>query len=548
MHRIKIAAGVIVCVGLSSAGFYLYNQQQTNSVLLENIKAALAKEPAGAASVTNTENESLAWGQVHTKVHDTVMQVFVYAAHFNWLEPYKTPQQRISSGSGFFIDESGLLITNAHVIDQYRAIYIQIPYFGKRRFDVEVIGVSPERDLALLKVIPEDLAIIVAELGKVPILTFDDSDNVHRADEIMTLGYPLGQQSLKSTVGVVSGHQHIDGRSLIQIDAPINPGNSGGPSLDKKGHVIGVNTGAIVDGGAQNIGYIIPSNEVKLFLRQLADLKTEDGGVKFLRKPFLGLLFGFGSDTLAQYLHNPTPGGFYVVEVYPSSPLAKAGVKTGDMVYEIDGHKVDYFGDMKVNWSEDKVSAVVDYPSRLMPGDKIHFVVYRDGVRKELVASFDFSDATPVRTRYPSYEVIDYEVIGGMVVMELALNHLPILLQNNAQLVKYAELENQMKPALIITHVLPDSEASKTRSLHGAMIIKEINGKEVRTLEDFRKQVAESLTTKFLTIKTEGNVFAVVPFIKALRDEPRFASSYFYNVTPFTQKLLKQIGTVEQRA
>lgn len=542
VKRIGIAFFVIiVALGM----YFLYRAHKNQSILLDTIRHEMEKQQGRAPQAQHVHPlapGNFEWGQVHSMVRNTVVQVFVHTAQYNWLEPYKTPQQRVSSGTGFFISDTGLLITNAHVVDQFRAVYIQIPYFGKRRFDVDVIGVSPERDLALLQVIPEDLAIIQSELGEIPYLEFGNSDDIHRADEIMTLGYPLGQQSLKSTVGIVSGRQHIEGRSMIQIDAPINGGNSGGPSLNRSGKVIGVNTAGIVEGGAQNVGYIIPSSEVQLFLKQLEDIPAEYG-IKFLRKPFLGILFGNGSDTLAEYLHNPKPGGFYVVEVYPGSPLDKAAVKAGDMVYEIDGHTIDYFGDIKVNWNEDKVS-VIDYVARLMPGEKMHLVVYRNGVRKEMDAEFDFSDATPIRNRFPGYEIIDYEIVGGMVVMELTLNHVALLLQKNAQLIKYAELEQQMKPALIITHVLPDSEASKTRSLHEAMIIKEINGTPVKTLAEFRKQVEKSISTSFLTVKAEGNVFTVMPFIKALRDEPKFAAAYFYNVTPFMQGLIKKVGTV----
>lgn len=539
-----IIVGVFLTIWIGYVQYQQYQQQKVQALLLETMKAELDRgRSAGCMPQLNSIPGAFEWGKVHALVRNTVVQVFVYSAHFNWSEPYKTPQQMGGSGSGFFIDESGLIMTNAHVVDQHRAVYIQIPHFGKRRFDVEVIGVCPDRDLALLKVIPEDLAIIVAELGAVPILKFGDSDTVRRADEVMTLGYPLGQQSLKSTVGVVSGRQHIDGHAMIQIDAPINPGNSGGPSLNKAGCVIGINSSGIVEGGAQNVGYIIPASEVLLFLKQLEDT-PEQNGIKFLRKPFLGMISGNGSDAIAEFLHNPKQHGFYVVEVYPGSPFDKAGVKAGDMVYEIDGHAVDYFGEIQVYWSEDKVS-LYDYVSRLMPGDVIHVVVYRNGERKELTTPFDFSAVTPIRMRYPGYEVIDYELIGGMVVMELTLNHIALFLQNNPQLVKYACLEHQMKPALIITHILPNSEASKARSLHPATIIKEINGKEVTTLEQFREYVAQSMHSSYLTIKAEGNVFAVLPFGRVLRDEPILSKAYFYHITPFVQELLKQMGMIK---
>ena len=544
MQHVQKIAIVLCVVATFSLAFFFFRSQHKQSVLLDKIKQELDMRRENSPSETAAAPAlgSVDWSRVHTTVRNTVVQVMVHSAVFNWLEPYKTPQQRMGSGSGFFIDESGLLITNAHVIDQFRAVYIQIPHFGKRRFDVDVIGVCPDRDLALLKVIPEDLAIIVRGLGKVPVLKFGDSDLVHRADEIMTLGYPLGQDSLKSTVGVVSGRQHMAGHALIQIDAPINPGNSGGPSLNKEGKVVGVNSAGIFEGGTQNVGYIISSNEVKLFLRQLEDIPA-DHGIKFLRKPFFGIIYGIGSDTMSSYLKNPLPGGLYVVEVYPGSPLDKAGVKAGDMLYEVDGHAVDYFGDIQTSWSEDKIS-VLDYVSRLMPGEKIHVVVYRKGTRKELIAQFDFSTMPPVRTRYPGYEDVDYEVIGGMVVMDLALNHVQLLLQHNAHLVKYVELEDQFKPAVLITHVLPDSEASKTRVLGDSMVLKEINGKKVTTLEEFRNNITESLSTGYVTVKVENNVFTVLPFARMMRDEPKFAAMYFYNVTPFTQRLLKQMGMV----
>lgn len=536
-----VATLFLVCSGTL---FYLWHhEQKANRTLIDKIKVELSTDRSAAAQALDTPlPASSGWSQVHSAIRNTVPQIVVHAAEFNWLEPYKTPKQRGSTGTGFFIDESGLIITNAHVVDQYRVAYIQIPHFGKRRFDVEVIGVSPERDLALLKVDQDDLRVIVAELGKLPVLQFGDSDTIHRADEIMALGYPLGQDSLKSTVGVVSGRQHMEGRSLIQIDAPINPGNSGGPALNKQGQVVGVNSSGIFGGGTQNVGYVIPSNEVKLFLKQLEDM-PEEGGVKFLRKPFLGVLYNTASETVAEFLGNPKPGGQYVVEVYRGSPLDKAGVKAGDMLYEIDGHQIDYFGEIRVRWSEDKVS-VVDYVSRLTPGDKIHLVVYRNGIRKELVAEFDFSKMAAVRSRFPGYEQIDYEVAGGLVVMELALNHLPILVKLNAQLTRYVELESQMEPSLIITHVLPDSAAARSRVLHSAMVIKNINGKPTKTIADFRNNMEESLNTGFVTIETTGKVFTVLPFAKIVNEEPKLAANYFYQVSPFMKNIIKQVGTI----
>ena len=94
------------------------------------------------------------WRPVQERVKDTVVQVFAQIAELDLLQPYKTPTQASAIGSGFFINDEGDLITNAHVVDQAKAVWIQIPSLGKRIIDVDVISVSPERDLALLRVNP----------------------------------------------------------------------------------------------------------------------------------------------------------------------------------------------------------------------------------------------------------------------------------------------------------------------------------------------------------------------------------------------------------
>lgn len=481
------------------------------------------------------------WGWVNSIARNSVVQVFSYRAEFNWIEPYKTPKQGMGAGSAFFIDRDGTLVTNYHVVEGQRGIYIQLPFFGKRRFDVKVIGACPERDLALIRVIPEDMAIIKRELGELPVLVLGDSDQVKRAEEVMTLGYPLGQEWLKSTIGVVSGQQHINGRYMIQIDAAINPGNSGGPSFDSSGKVIGVNTAGITEGGTQNVGYIIPANEVKLFLQQL-DGAPVSRDVRFLRKPFLGAHFNESSEHMARYLGNPVPGGLYVVSVYKNSPADRAGLKVGDTVYEIDANLVDYFGDLRVPWSEDLVS-ILDYLSRLKLGDPLHIVYYRAGQRRETEVSFALTEFPPIRARYPDFEYIDYEVFGGMVFMDLSLNHIPILISKNPGLGDFMEFENQFDSVVIMTHILPDSEASKTRTLYPGSVIKEINGITVKTLEEFRNAVLESKKTGYLTLKVDNDVFTVISFTNALRDEERLSSNYFYRITPFVNRLILDSGT-----
>lgn len=477
------------------------------------------------------------WSIIQESLHNAVVQIFSFRADFNWLEPYKTPQQGLGAGSGFFIDQEGRLITNAHVINQSVAAFIQIPFFGKRRFDVIIEGICPERDLALLRVVKEDLDIIKEGLGgSLPIAKLGNSDEVKRASEILTLGFPLGQESLKSTLGVVSGRQNMDGSSMIQIDAALNPGNSGGPAINIHGQVIGVNSAIIKD--AQNVGYIIPSNEVKLFLDQLpiAPMSSQPG-IRFLRKPFLGIIYNETNDNVADYLNNPRPGGLYVAGIYPGSLLEEAGLKKGDMIYKINGYTIDSFGEMKVEWSEDKIS-LIDYISRLMIDDKVNFVFYRNGKKEELTTTFTLTQHPAVRTRYPGYEEIDYEVLGGCVFMELALNQLPLLIKKNSLLSRYIELENQAKGQVIISHILPNSEATRTRILTPGTLVNKINNIEIKNLKELRAAIQDNADSSFITLEIDGGAFTVLSLERALKDEKYLSSRYFYTLTPLVKSLL----------
>lgn len=472
------------------------------------------------------------WRPVQEAVKDTVVQVFSQVAEFDFKQPYKTPRQYTSTGSGFFINKSGDIITNFHVVDQAKSIWIQVPSLGKRIIDVEVVGVSPDRDIALLRLKPESKLIVERELNKVPYLILGNSDLIRRSDEVMALGYPLGQQSLKSTTGVISGREG----NLIQMSAAINPGNSGGPLLNFNGEVVGINSAGVMS--AQNVGYIIPVNELKVILNDLYK-------VKLLRKPFLGVLFANGTDSLTEYLGNPKPGGCYVTEVIENSTLQKAGVKRGDMIYEINENKIDVYGDISADWSEDKIS-LVDYVSRLSVGQDVNLVVYRNGTRKDLTIKFSQSNLPAVHRVYPGFEDIDYEVFAGMVVMELTMNHVQLLAKDAPGLMRYAEVKNQAEKALIITHIFPTSEIYRIRTLLPGATLNEINGIKVETLKDFRDAIAKVSGNMFTLLASDqvsrasDNIFIVLPFDKLLRDEPILANDYRYDISKNVAQIIAQ--------
>lgn len=496
-----------------------------------------SKQKAHEESHTSLEPSSTNWIAIQKKVKDTVVQVFSHGSEFNWLEPYKAPRQGESTGSGFFINESGDLITNYHVVAQASAVYIQIPSFGMEQFEAKVIGASPERDIALLQLTEKSLEKIRTQLSPIPYLELGDSDDILRSQEVLALGYPLGQARLKSTLGIVSGRERLGYFGYIQVTSPLNPGNSGGPALDAQGKVIGINSAGVLE--AQNVGYIIPVNEVKTAIN---DLKK----VPLLRKPTLGCIFTVSTPEMVDYFNNPKEGGWYIAKVFENTLLESVGIKKNDMLYEINGHKIDMYGEMNVPWSEDKVS-LFELLNRYTIGDTLHLLIYRKGKPIDFTFKLEHKYLPPIRTIYTEFEkeLLDYEIIGGMVVMHLTLNHVGKLLQHVPGLVKYARPENQQEPALIITHIFPNSQAYKARVLRTGEIINKVNGVEVKTLTDFRNAVLESKNQPYLTIRTTDNLYAVLSKEEILQEEHSLAERYFYKQSPLVQALQ---GNHDQKA
>lgn len=478
------------------------------------------------------------WTRIQEAARNTVAQLFVQVAQFNWLEPYKIRNQYERRATAFFINEEGYLVTNAHVVNEATISWIHLPSFGKKSFFVEVVGFCPARDLALLRLKDEDCDFIRAELGAIPWIPLGDSDTVQRTDKILVLGYPLGQYRLKSSTGIMSGRESGGGRSLLQITAPINPGNSGGPLLNGEGQVVGIAISAIFP--SQNVGYAIPINELRLILDDLHQ-------TKFVRRGMLGIRFNFSTDEQAHFLGNPVPAGFYINRVFSQSLAQQAGLQEGDMLYEFNGFQVDAFGETVVAWTKDKIS-IHDLISRLKNNDDVDLLIYRDGEQKRIRFPFAVTDPYPIRAMFPDYESIEYEIIAGMVIMQLSDNHIPFLSEIVPYLIDYAKMENKVDPRLVITHILPGSQAHQVRSLSPGYIIHKLNGITVKTLDEFRSALQESVKSTFVTVKTLDNIFVVFSCAQVLKDEHRLSKDFFYPISSTVKKLMQEVSHEKKTA
>ena len=161
--------------------------------------------------------EATIWSTIQAAHTHTVVQIVAHVAQFDWRQPYRIEDQYESFGSGFLIDEEGIVVTNAHVVENAKYIWILVPILGRKKLDVAVVGICPDRDIALLKISDDGLRILREALEKIPFLLLGDSDAVASAESVLVLGYPLGQYHVKSTTGIISGKEFILNNLLFII-------------------------------------------------------------------------------------------------------------------------------------------------------------------------------------------------------------------------------------------------------------------------------------------------------------------------------------------
>ena len=242
------------------------------------------------------------------------------------------PRERVASslGSGVIVDPDGLIVTNNHVIAN--ATDIKVALADKREFEAKVLIADERTDLAVLKIeVPDE---------KLPALSLADSDALEVGDLVLAIGNPFGVGQTV-TSGIISALARTrvgvsDYQFFIQTDAAINPGNSGGALVNMKGELVGINTAIFSrSGGSIGIGFAIPTNMVKTVVA------TAENGGAAIKRPWLGAELQDVSPDIATSLGMARPEGALIVSLHPDSPLAKAGLKRGDIVLALEGKPVE---------------------------------------------------------------------------------------------------------------------------------------------------------------------------------------------------------------
>jgi len=289
-------------------------------------------------------------------------------------------------GSGFVIDGSGDIATNAHVVTSeennrtVEADHVYVEFSDGNRVAAKIVGHDPNADVALLKVDPGGLSLTPLKLG--------ESHSITVGQPVAAIGSPFGErQSL--TVGVISALDRtiqsltqFEIGDAIQTDAAINPGNSGGPLLDARGRVIGINAQIkSQSGGGEGVGFAVPVDTVRRSLRELRERGRVDYG-------YLGVESLTIWPQLADRLGLDVRTGALVQRVVSGSPADDAGIRAG-------GDKISFQGQSDITVGGDLITGVDDKPlthehdladeiARHSTGDSVRLSLIRDGRRRTI--------------------------------------------------------------------------------------------------------------------------------------------------------------------
>jgi len=435
-------------------------------------------------------------------VREAMVKIFAVQNRPDYTNPWNMFGPSSLSGSGCVISGNRIL-TNAHVVSDNT--FIEVRLFGQsRKYEAKVLAVSHEADLALLTVADPGFfkGVKPLEIGELA--------QVQQA--VVVFGFPQGGDALSTTTGVVSRIEHqVYAHSMlsllaVQIDAAINPGSSGGPVLvsDK---VIGVAMQFL--GNSENIGYMVPVPVINHFLDDLKD--GHHGGF-----PEDGIYCQtMDNDGLRKmYGMKPDQSGCLVYRAIPGSPAEKV-VKPGDVVMEIDGHKVA--DDGTIEFRPKERTSLNYYVQVHQIGDEMKLNILREGREEQVKLKLDLPVGENQLVPLEQYDVQPtYFIYGGLVFSPLTVNYLKTwgatwfanAPKNLVASFQFDQLAKVGEEIVVLTRVLPD-EVNKGYHNSGDYRIVQVNGQPINNLKELVR-IVEGSHDPFVTFSDRWGASVVL--------------------------------------
>lgn len=361
-------------------------------------------------------------------------------------QPREFRQQGL--GSGVIVSEDGTILTNNHVVSE--ADTISVRTIKDQTYKAKVIGRDPKTDIAVIKIDVNDLTMIPQ----------GDSDKLEVGEIVLAIGSPMSARLAHTvTQGIVSakGRSNVglaDYEDFIQTDAAINPGNSGGALINLDGELIGINAAIVSQsGGSQGIGFSVPINMARNVMNSL--IKTG----KVVRG-WLGVVIQDIDENLSKAMNLGKTEGALVSDVAKGGPAEKVGLKSGDVILELNGKKVEKTVQLR-NWISSKA-----------PGTEIELTILRDKKEQTVKARLEElpSEAPPSKLPNDQQEKL-FDLLGFAVA--------PL---SNDFREKY-RIPSETR-GLIVRAVNPNSSAYY-EGLRENDVIQTFNQQKVETMEDF---------------------------------------------------------------
>ena len=422
------------------------------------------------------------FGMQRSLIKDSVVKIFTVSSNPDFRQPW-TSRIGNSIGSGCII-EGKRILTNAHVVTN--ATFIEVLKNGDtKKYQAHVLSICHDCDLALLEV--DDKHFFD---GTKP-LQIDGLPKLE--EEVAVYGYPEGGETLSITQGVVSRIEHqvyihsLQRHLAIQIDAAINPGNSGGPVV-AHGKLVGIVMQ--MRKSAQNIGYIIPSTEIKRYLEDIEDGKV-DG------YPTLGII--------AQKMENPTIEEMYklpekgvgvlVDYVIASSPSDRL-LKEDDVILKIDDYKV--YANGKIEFRKGEFTSFIYALDKHQIGEDAMLTILRDGAVKKLSIKLSKTrEALELVKRYRYHPFATYFIYGGYVFV-------PASKEYRIPAKYYEQHPTKEREELVFLYRVLPSELTRGYERVNSIIIDKINGKHFKNFKEFVKLV-DNQKSRFVVFEDEYN-------------------------------------------
>ena len=414
--------------------------------------------------------------------------------------PAELDSQGKSVGSGFFIDDKGHILTCNHVVSDSIKIFVNLPDGGKKSYKAHIISLYPELDLAIIK---------IHDYQNKHYIKLGSSDECKMGSDTIAIGYPLGDETVKTTKGTVSGKKN----HLIQTDTTINQGSSGGPLLNTQYEAIGINSSKMTGQSTEGTGYIVPIDIFKTVMYQMMvhehnavspSIQLQDN-ITVIYKPNLYCDFqtleNETSDLLcSEYIlkNKKSIEGFMLITIYKKSPLSICAnpMKIYDILMEFDGKKIDCYGDVDTDCKLGKLN-LESYVLRCVANQNIRIKYFsvkaQNIIDTIIVLKNEYLYQIP-EIFYP--QKISHINIDGVVICQLTLDHIsdiindryPASMACQASMYRYMLMENREEPRIFISRVLPESSKADSKNLdnsEGCVIVR-ANGDIVQTIDQFK--------------------------------------------------------------